>query len=165
MKLNEGYSLIELMIVLCILALLVSLATMNMRFLNRAAITSNIDVLYNACYCLQKTAMATNSIQTLTIDELHHHYECNGAKHSFPSMMKFGILPNVKGPPSAPLNFLSAAITFVDRKIQFYPDGTISAGIIYITDVDKTMIYALSCGVSSVSVLRKYRYDGKWHLI
>lgn len=165
MSVNRGFSLIELMVGLCIVALLISLATVNMRFLNRAAITSNIDVLYNACYCLQRTAMATNTIQTLTIDELHHCYECNGTKHVFASQMKFGILPDVKGPPSAPLNFLSAAITFVDRKIRFYPDGTISAGIIYITDADKTMIYALSCGVSSVSVLRKYRYNGKWHLI
>lgn len=165
MKLNKGFSLIELLVVLCVVAVLVSLSVINMRYLNRAAITTNIDVLYNACYCLQKTAMATNTIQMLTLDGMHHYYECNGAKHALPSMMRFGILPHVKGPPSAPLSFLSSAITFVDRKIRFYPDGTMSAGIIYITDVDKSMIYALSCGVSSVSVLRKYRYDGKWHLI
>lgn len=165
MKLNKGFSLIELMVVLCIVALLVSLAAMNMRFLNRAAITTHIDVLYNACYCLQKTAMATHTTQVLTIDDVHHAFECAGTHHQFPAIMQFGILPNVKGPPSAPLSFLSAAITFVDRKIMFYPDGTMSAGIIYITDVDKSMIYALSCGVASVSVLRKYRYDGKWHLL
>jgi prepilin-type N-terminal cleavage/methylation domain-containing protein len=165
MKSNKGFSLIEMMVVLCVVAILISLATINMRFLNRAAIMTNIDVMYNACYCLQKTAMATNTTQELTIDALQHSFACADIKHQFPAMMQFGILPNVKGPPSAPLSFLSAAITFVDRKILFYPDGTISAGIIYITDVDKSMIYALSCGVSSVSVLRKYRYDGKWHLI
>ncbi len=165
MKLNDGFSLIELMIVLCIIALLVSLCTMNMRFLNRAAITTNIDVLYNACYCLQKTAMSTNTTQELTLDAIQHSFESAGIHHRFPSIMQFGILPHVKGPPSAPLSFLSSAITFVDRKIRFYPDGTMSAGIIYVTDIDKSMIYALSCGVASVSVLRKYSYDGKWHLI
>lgn len=165
MKSDKGFSLIELIVVLCIVAILVSLATMNMRFLNRAAITTNIDLLYNACYCLQKTAMATNATQELTIDVMQHSFESAGIHHQFPSIMQFGILPNVKGPPSVPLSFLSSAITFIDRKIHFYSDGTISAGIIYITDIDKSMIYALSCGVASVSVLRKYRYDGKWHLI
>ncbi len=165
MSAHKGFSLIELLVVLCIVAVLVCLATMNMRFLNRAAIVTNIDVLYNACYCLQKTAMATNTTQELTIDAMQHSFESAGIHHQFPSIMQFGILPNVKGPPSAPLSFLSSAITFVDRKIRFYPDGTMSAGIIYVTDTDKSMIYALSCGVASVSVLRKYRYDGKWHLI
>jgi hypothetical protein len=82
-----------------------------------------------------------------------------------PPVVRFGILPHVKGPPSSPMHALTIPITFSAQKIIFYPDGIISPGIIYLIDRNRQDIYAFSSGIAHASFLRKYRYDGKWHLI
>ena len=51
---------------------------------------------------------------------------------------------------------------------MFFKDGTVSAGIIYLIDKNKTAMYALSCGISSISYLRRYKYidiSNKWLLL
>ena len=162
---KKGFSLIELMLVMCIIALLASFAIINTRYLHKAVIHSQIDLLFNTCYYLQKTAMATGQIQELIFDEQEHRYSFDESIEKLSPSIRFGILPDVKGPPSSPHHSLNNAITFVDKKIKFYPDGIISSGIIYLIDQDRHDIYALSSGVAHTSFLRKYRYDGKWHLM
>lgn len=165
MNANKGFSLVELLIVIAIFMILSGFVAINTRFLHKAVITTHIDLLYNACYYLQKTAMASGQMQELIFDEEDQSYTYNNSHEKLPASIRFGVLPDAKGPPSSPQHPLNAAITFVDKQITFYPDGIISAGIIYIIDDDHNHMYALSSGVAHTSFLRKYRYDGKWHLM
>ena len=59
----------------------------------------------------------------------------------------------------------SQEISFENNHIIFYADGTIQAGTVYLVDVNKKLLYALTSGVGHISFLRKYRYDGSWHVI
>jgi prepilin-type N-terminal cleavage/methylation domain-containing protein len=157
-----GFSLIELMIVIAIAMMLISLTTINARFLNRAVIISEINLLHAACSYLQQTAMATNQAQELIVDVAANSYSMNGQIHKLPAQIKFGII-EAKGPPSSPHTILHEPITFANNTITFSSDGIISSGTLYLTD--SHVLYALSSAVGHVSFLRKYRYDGKWHLM
>lgn len=160
----HGFSLIELLVVIAIIMLIASMASINTHYLNKAVVHTEIDLLYNTCCYLQHTAMATNQKQELSFDVARQSYSNNGEKHELPAAVQFGILPQVKGPPSSPSHALTMPITFSHQKIIFYPDGIISSGIIYMIDRNHQDIYALSSGIANTSFLRKYRYDGKWHL-
>ena len=159
-----GFSLIELMIAICILALIVTLGVVNMRYLNKATVSSNLDLLSNTCFYLQRKAMATGQPQELLFDEEHNSYVYNNNLHALPACMHFAVLPHAKGPPSAPQYVLHSPITFAHKKITFTPEGIIGAGTVYILDTDNNL-YAMSSSAAHISFLRKYRYDGKWHLI
>lgn len=161
----HGFSLIELLVVLAIILLISSMASINTHYLNKAVVHTEIDLLYNTCCYLQHTAMATNQKQELSFDGARQSYSHNGEKLELPQAVQFGILPHVKGPPSSPSHVLTMPITFAHEKIVFYPDGIISSGIIYMVDSNHQDIYALSSGIANASFLRKYRYDGKWHLM
>lgn len=162
---NSGFSLIEMMVVIALIMLIVNLAHINTNYLQKAVVHTELDVLYNTCCYLQHVAMATNQKQELLFDVVGQSYMHGEQKHALPHVVQFGILPNVKGPPSLPMHFLTMPITFSHQKIIFYPDGIISAGIIYFIDENQQDIYALSSGIAHTSFLRKYRYDGKWHLM
>lgn len=158
-----GFSLVELMIVIALTMILVSLAAINTRYLNKAAITAEINLLYAACHYLQQVAITHNQQQELVFDSSKNSYTIDGQCHQLPKTICFGVLPDAKGPPSSPHNTLSKAITFANNIITFSPDGIISSGAVYLTDSRE--LYALSSSVAHASFLRTYRYDGKWHLM
>jgi hypothetical protein len=143
--------------------MLISLTAVNARFFNRTVITSEINLLHAACSYLQQTAIATNQTQELTFNLSDNSYSMHDQTHKLPAHITFGVLPEAKGPPSSPHNILREPITFANDTITFSPDGIISSGTVYLTD--SNMLYALSSAVGHVSFLRKYRYDGKWHLM
>lgn len=157
-----GFSLIELMIAISIMMILISLTAINARFFNKAVIASELNLLHATCHYLQQTAMASNQPQELVFDITHNSYSADGQIHTLPSILRFGIM-DAKGPPSSPHSTLHEPITFTNNTITFSPDGIISSGTVYLTD--SHMLYALSSSVAHVSFLRKYRYDGKWHLM
>ncbi len=163
MNARKGFSLLELMIVVAIAMILVSLTTINARFFNRTILLSELNLLHATCYYLQQTAMASNQPQELVFDSVTNSYSSNGQTHTLPPSLKFGIIPEAKGPPSSPQNSLHEPITFANNTITFSNDGIISSGTVYLTD--SNALYAISCSVAHVSFLRKYRYDGKWYLI
>jgi len=161
----RGFSLIEILVVIALIMLVASMASVNTHYLHKTVVHTELDLLYNTCCYLQRMAMATNQKQELSFDAARQWYSHNGEKHELPVAVQFGILPQVKGPPSSPLHGLTKPITFSSEKIIFYPDGIISSGIIYMIDSNHQDIYALSSGIANASFLRKYRYDGKWRLM
>lgn len=162
-KIIPGFSLTELMIVIAIIMVLASLIGFNIHFFNNARIHSELNLLHAACSYLQQKAIASNMTQELIFDATHNTYSVQGQIHSLPAALRFALIPNVKGPPSSPTLVVKEPITFANHTITFYPDGIISAGTVYITD--SQVLYALSSGIAHVSYLRKYRYDGVWHLL
>lgn len=162
MKASSGFSLTELMIVLALVMLMVGLTSFSTRFFNTSLLVSELNLLHTTCYYLQQAAMATGEVQTLVFDSDYHGYRAHDYVHQLPGNVCFGII-EAKGPPSTPHTLLKEPITFSDNRITFSPDGIISSGTAYLTDSHH--LYALSSAVGHVSFLRKYRYDGKWHLI
>lgn len=163
MSIRKGFSLIELMIVMAIAIMAISVAALNTRFFNRVTIASELNLLAAACSYLQQTAMATQKPQELIFDVTENSYSFDGHTHTLPMHIKFGILPDAKGPPSSPHSILQEPITFSNNTIIFSSDGIIGSGTVYLTD--SHMLYALSSGVGHVSFLRKYRYERKWYLM
>jgi len=161
----QGFTLIELMVVLALAVLIFSLVMQSRSLFHETFIRSEQDLLYATCLYLQQSAMATNGERTLTLHEDNGHgYTFDGTVRCLYPSIRFGVIPGVKGPPSAPTKELKRSITFKKQCITFYPDGIIDAGTLYLTDDQHTHLYALSSGVGVVSHLRRYRYEGGWQL-
>jgi|ERR1700733_107037 len=165
MKLRKGFSLLELMIVIAIAALLITICSVNSRFLRSSVVQTQLDLFITTCTYLAQTAIATKTPQTLFLESADHSYSFHNQKHLLPKGMQFGILNAVKGPPASPTHSVHAPITFANNTITFWPDGIISSGTVYFLDTSTQALYAISSGVGHVSFLRKYRYNGAWHLI
>lgn len=162
---KAGFSLIELMIVICIIGFLASLMIVNVSSFNSVIVRLELNKLYGTCLYLQKCAQATQKKQRLIFDIAHNSYFFKGHVEQLSSCVQFNVKDGAKGPPSHPVNAIDKAITFEHEQITFHPDGIIQSGTIYLTDKDNRSLYALSSGVSQVSFLRKYRYDNGWHLL
>ncbi len=159
---TSGVSLIEVVIVLGILMIMLTFSFANITFLNRALVHSEVDKLYSICMYLQRCAMVSNQKKVLTFDTINNMYHYNDYKERFPHYVRFGFLPGTKGPPSSPSLIVKSAVTFKNHSITFYPDGIIQSGTVYVTDIHKQFMYAISSPIAQVSYLRKYRYDGYW---
>jgi prepilin-type N-terminal cleavage/methylation domain-containing protein len=165
MKRTHGFSLFELMIVIAIATLLITICAVNSRFLRSCTMQTQLDLFITTCTYLAHTAIATKTPQTLILDNNEQSYSFNNQKHTLPRGIQFGILDNIKGPPATPTHVVQSPITFTNNTITFWPDGIISSGTVYLLDTATHALYAISSGVGHVSFLRKYRYDGRWHLV
>ena len=166
MKANRsGFSLIETMIVIALIALIMGLVGANYAFLNRILVRSEVEKLYTICRYLQHCAVVKNRPQELRFDRANNTYTYNEQRHTLSRHVTFGFLPNTKGPPSSPNATVQNPITFVQKKITFYPEGVISSGTVYLVDSSQQYMYALSSPISQVSYLRKYQYNNGWKLI
>ena len=160
-----GFTLIECMIVVCLFALLATLGIRHLSFLNDAIVHAEVDKLAGVCSYLQQKAIATSTDQVLICDAQKNEYRFDNMCETLSRRLVFGFLPHVLGSPGCPSHTIQRAITFANSSIHFFPTGTISSGTVYLTDKNKTIMYALSNAVSQVSYLRLYRYDGRWKLL
>ena len=161
---KSGFTLVEMMVTLALLAFLVGAISLNISFLSSLSVRSDIEALRVVCMCAQRKAIATNSECVIALDLAGNCYMCDGQVFTLHKDTMFGVLPDIKGPPANPTVSITHPITFKQQKIVCYPDGIISAGAVYLADKSKRVQYALSSGVAQVSYLRTYRYDGTWQL-
>lgn len=159
---RSGFTLIELMITLSLCLILCCMSVMSFRFLEKTTVHTELNLLCAACNYLQQQAIALREIQELELDALEGSYTFNGHQHTLAKGVYFDVALNAFGPPSAPYKLLEKPITFKENKILFYPEGMMSAGMICLTNSNRTMLYALSSAVAHVSFLRRYRYEGRW---
>lgn len=159
---RAGIFLIQIAIVLALSALVTMLVINNYGIINQLAVRHELEALMRTCVFLQQRAMTRGQSETLLFNTGQNTYTYDNEQYTLPTNVCFGILPGVHGPPSAPHKPLTAPITFEGQRITFFSDGIISAGLICLTDINKRYMYALSVGISQVSYLRKYRYNGAW---
>jgi len=162
---KNGFSLIELMIVLVIIAIIAMLTGTSNVLLTDIATRLELDKLYSICHYAQRYAMASNQVQTITFNIAANTYRFHEREEKLLSGVHFGFIQGAKGPPAHPISPLSKPITFTGECITCYPDGIIQSGTLYLVNANKTTMYALSNAVSQVSHLRKYIYDGSWRMI
>ncbi len=163
MQWRSGFMMIEVLVALALVLLLAGITCAHIGNYRYICIKQQVSCFALAWHQLQQRAMARNKTQAMLLDELGNRYFCNDQWYDLPTDIRFGFLPEAKGPPSNPSATIRSAITFVDKRVVCFPDGTIQAGTVYLVDDKKSCMYALTSGVSAVSFLRKYRYDGKWH--
>lgn len=162
---SPGFTLVELMITLALCALVVGLTIVNVSFLDRGIVRSEVDKLYSACMYTQQCALAMGQQYELVFDEQNNSYTFAGKTERLRPPVVFGVVAGAKGPPSSPSKKITKPITFKHKKILFGPTGSISSGTVYLTDAKRNCLYALSNGIAQVSHLRKYSYTGTWKLL
>ena len=160
-----GFSLIELMLTVALLALIVTLCLYSSNWLSYTIVRAQLEQLQAACRACQCQAIATHKEQRLVFDSSYTSYQALGSTYFFTKGIKGGCAPGVKGPPSKPVASPVKPCTFEDNMIVFYPDGIISSGVLYVLDTKTGRQYALSSGVGHTSFLRLYYYDGAWHSV
>lgn len=160
-----GFSLIELLIVIALLAIMVTVLIANISFIDRLMVKTEVEKLFLICRSLQQEAISCNEQRILSFDEAHQSYRYGNTVEKLNRSVNFGIIPTVKGPPASPTHVLTKAITFGGGKIIFSPDGIIQSGSVYLVSNDKQSLYALCSPVSQVSFLRMYCYDQSWHCL
>jgi prepilin-type N-terminal cleavage/methylation domain-containing protein len=161
----KAFTLIELMVVICLIALLAGMGVMQFSFLDATITHAELDKLMTACLYMQQLAIATNEEKQLLFDINKHEYRFEKFYEKLSPRVRFGFLSGVKGPPGSPTHIIEKAITFPSARICFYPTGIISSGTVYLVDAKKHCLYALSNAVSHVSFLRLYIYkNGTWQL-
>jgi prepilin-type N-terminal cleavage/methylation domain-containing protein len=161
----SGFSLLELMVVLMLVGLLAGLSFGHASIMNHILVRYEVERLYATALYLQRLAMATGQRQRLTLQPATHSYIYNGTSYLLPQDVRFGIIPGVRGSPGSASKLLREPITFVGSAITFEPTGIIQPGSVYLINKEKTALYALTCSVSQVSFLRKYRYANTWKVV
>lgn len=162
-----GFSLIQLSIVIGILIILMTLSLGNLSsYLRSFFVRAELDKIHALFFFLQQKAIAGNQQEVLTFNVHANSYGNKEIFETLPQQVNFDFVPGSLGPPSKPTTSIQKAITFVNERVLFYPDGTFSAGTIYLTDRSRNAMYALTNAVSPICMIRKYRYNrGSWDII
>ena len=163
---SRGFSLIEMIIVLGLLAC-GCIGAMSFFTAWYSGVAGNLDILRLRAHCqhAHMQAVKTQSVQQLVFDCLG--YRINGSRYAFTNGVQVGgsYKEGALMGPSSEHKPLDKFITFLDKKITFYPDGMASAGLVYIGHKKSPYLYALSSGVSESFFLRVYRYEpSSWTL-
>lgn len=158
------------MITLSLVFVIAHLVFTGSSFINRFIVCSEAEKLVATCRYLRQRAMSANTLQKLVfdVDQNAYFYQTDHERTAtkLSSRVRFGVgSATVLGPPSAPTTVITESVTYQHHEILFYPDGIISAGLVYLSDTSGKYIYALSSPVSEVSFLRTYVYDGTWKLL
>ncbi|MFI5333154.1 MAG: hypothetical protein ACHQVS_03565 [Candidatus Babeliales bacterium] len=162
---NSGYTLVELVIVMCLLMLLIGITVGN-RGTSKIGACSAVYTLHSVCNYMHMRARATNQTHILSFDIEHNTYCYNGMREQLPSGVVFGVLDRACGPPSSPVRPITHPITAENQCITFTPHGIIQPGAIYIKTTDNSCMYALSVSVAQASFVRMYEYrHGTWILL
>ncbi len=148
--------------VLAFVLIIVMLAVPHFSFLSRHLVRQEVENLKQFITYAHRLALATGQMQTIHIQITSNSVQGAGRQYQLARGVRFGVIPGVQGPPAAPHSSLTEPITFKDNQIICYPYGTIDAGTVYITDDRANWLYAVSSGVSPVSYLRTYFFDGSW---
>lgn len=167
---NKGFSLLEVLITLIIFIFFVTLTLPKFDIINRFILQNEIDKLFTTFSYLQQKAIAANQNQYLFFDIANKSYNYLNKKYKLPEKINFGTSLNVLWPPSKPRNNINNPITFKKFKdniyrVDFYADGNISSGVVFLINNKNKNLMALSCPVSPFSCIRKYKYENnRWVL-
>lgn len=162
--LPQGFFLFELLLVLILIGTL-SIGFIRLDFIMQGYVRAELEQLYQLCLYAQRHAINSGASCFIELDSAAREYRCNGLCYRMPKGVMFGVLPHVKGPPSAPKKLLSQPITFAGNRITSSPEGFLDVGTVYLVNEARTVLYALTSGAGAYSYLRKYRYADTWQRV
>ena len=103
MHIRKAFTLVELMVVLCLCSLIAGLAIINFSFLDSTIVRMELNKLMTACLYVQQLATATNEEKYLIFDENKNEYHFDTYHEKLSKRVRFGTVPGVKGPPGSPI--------------------------------------------------------------
>lgn len=164
---DTGFFILEVSVVIFVIVLVIAMSWPFMWFHDQMGIQHDIQKVYSSILYLQQRAKSNFETQYLEFDIPKKSFTYNQQTYVLSPNAEFGVAQGIKGPPSAPKKDIINPITFEGKRIAFYPDGTISAGIIYLFDRKTKETFAISSSVSFMSFIRKYKYvvGSGWTLI
>jgi type II secretory pathway pseudopilin PulG len=165
MSKKPGFMLIELGIVMAILIIGILITVPSLVFIHHQLVRAELEQLYTRILYLQARAITSNQELSLTFDGPTNSYTFAEQKLSLANQVEFGTTPAALGPPSHPTSPLVTAITFPKNTLTFYPDGTMQAGALYLTDRHHTCLYALTVPIGNNPCVRKYSFHETWKLL
>jgi prepilin-type N-terminal cleavage/methylation domain-containing protein len=149
---TEGFTLMEIIMVLVILSILSTVAVASMKdFARRANLQSAIDMIAADIRLARLTTRTSAESSYIVYDPGTSSYTLNGARRiKLPEGVRFGSDPTVTGKPSQPYEAPPAdGISFesegIKNQARFYPKGTvIPTGAVYVTNGKETMAITVS---------------------
>lgn len=167
MNSSAGFLILEVSVALFVIILVIGMTWPFLWFHDQMDIQQDITRIFNAILYLQQKAKSNLETQYLVFDIVKRTFTYNNQTHELSTNVDFGVATGIKGPPSIPKKDIVNPITFEGKKIAFYPDGTISAGIVYLFDRKTKETFAISSSVSYISFIRKYKFivGSGWTLI
>jgi len=167
MNSDTGFFILEISVAIFVIVLVIAMSWPFLWFHDQLGIQHDLQKIYNAILYLQQKAKSNFETQYLEFNIEKRSFTYNYQTYQLSLHAHFGVVQGVKGPPSAPKKDIVNPITFENKRIAFYPDGTISAGIVYLFDRKTKETYAISSSVSYISFIRKYKYsvESGWVLI
>ncbi len=162
---HPGFLVFQAGIFLCLLLMILSIAVPRFIFLQRRAPYYEAQKFRQFCWYARQHALATGKDCVVTIDVKNGTYSGLGRSEKLLSGVIFDTVSGALGPPSNPTRPLLKPVTFKNETITLYAEGIVESGTVYITDSDRTVLYAVSSGVGHTSLLRLYKYQGSWELV
>jgi prepilin-type N-terminal cleavage/methylation domain-containing protein len=160
---RSGFTLLEVCCVIFILVIITSITISTISNFDRFILKSELNNLYLACMSLQKEAKATGQEKTIAFNIKNNSYKIEDENYELSKQICFGVLDNVKGPPSDPQKVQKNPLTFEKNQIKFYTDGTVQSGTVYLIDKKKRYQFALASGIEKMLYITIYFYENnKW---
>lgn len=168
LRLNySGTSLIELCCVIALIGVIATAGLIGFKRYPATLVRMELNRLTAVCIYMRRKALIEGHVQRLMFGKDMRSYSVDTVIRLVPPVI-FGTLPQVKGSPGDPRKELKEPITYTHKSIEAYPDGTLSAGTVYLSDESHACLYALTTDASAVTAMRIYRYgsaEGRWELI
>lgn len=165
---KAGFSFIEILVYITILGLILALFSNITNFNQNSFLKLELDKIYIISVYLQKKAILEQKDQILILDIEKNSYKFGNIKYKLGKNVVFGIKQNLLGAPGSPNRIIKKPVSFKNNRIIFYKDGIISAGSLYLTNFNKSIVYSLTCSVATINYLRKYKLNNNlsnWILI
>ena len=163
---NPGFSIIEIVVFLAIIALLATITLTNFWFLQHSVVQLELSQIQAAFDYTRQLAIATNQVQIITFDQVNHSYNYGKYSNQLSNYSRFGYTPNTYGPPSDPKMPIMQAVTFDHQQALISPQGVIAPGTVYLTDQQHKLTYALTAPLAQITLMRKYKnLNGRWENI
>lgn len=154
---QRGFSVVEVVVVLALIALLMGLTMSIGSWFARFLVQREIHKFQTLCYYVQAHAVATGHEEMIRLDRHKQGYWYHETFHALPPGIAYAIMPRIAYGPGQRAYHRHNPISYVNDTIHFYPDGTIQAGTLYMSD--RTTQYALTTNVGAISYIRIYYYD------
>jgi prepilin-type N-terminal cleavage/methylation domain-containing protein len=162
---TDGFTLIELLVVMGIITFVASIGVTQLQPDPETIITRELDRIATLCTYLQQRARASQQQHALMIDIPNNRYLMQIGNrlncYTLSQSLLFGTPPQ-SGSPNNQNQKARQPVTFSQKNglhcIDFFPNGKISSGSLYIIDKQESTGGALTCGVTQVSYIRRYVY-------